>query len=154
MALPNVGTTLIYDREPMATASYPIANGVTVDVDDVLIGMSTGGVAGPLTNALGTYLNFLGVLQPNGRYPLPATGDASLLTEVVVSDERITLRDVDVTGVTGVTDHEQPVYASDAVTLTLTSTNNTLVGFIQRFRSTGKADVRLFTHDELLAPRS
>lgn len=152
-ALPTI-TNLIYKRPPFATAQWPIASGVEIGEDDIFVGLSTGGVAGPLTDANGTYPSYAGVVQPCGRYPLPATGDASALTFVVVTNEEIELENVDVTGVTGVTDHEQPVYASDSKTLTLTASTNTLVGYVKRFRATGKADVRLYSHSELLAPRS
>lgn len=152
-ALPSI-FNLAYKRGPFATAQWPIASGVEIDSEDIFVGLATSGLAGPLTGSGGSYPSYAGMVQPNARYPLPATGDASALTFVVVTNEEMEIENVDVTGVTGVTDHEQPVYASDSKTLTLTSTNNTLVGYVKRFRSTGKADVRLYSHSELLAPRA
>lgn len=154
MTLAAVATTQVYKRPPFVNAQFPIANGVTIADTDVMIGLATSGYAGPLTLNNGSYPSPCGLLVPNGRYPLPATGDSSGLTYVTVTYEPIEMENCDVTGVTGVTDHEQPVYATDSKTLTLSSSGNAnLVGYVKKFRATGKADVHFFSHADLLAPR-
>lgn len=56
-----------------------------------------------------------------------------------------------VTGASGAGDVGKLVYASDDTTLTLTSTNNSLVGVIDEHISSTECFVRLFTQAELAA---
>ena len=143
-------TNLRVKRGPFATQSWPVANAVVVDVDDVLIGLASTGFAGPLSTA--TYNKFLGTLEPSGRNPLPVTGDSAGLPppEVVVTDEPTMLLGAPVTGVVAVTDHLAPVYATDTKTLTLSSAGGAvLVGYVYRFVAAGYADVRLYSAAEL-----
>jgi len=139
-----------YFEGPFKTASYAVADGVTIAETDIFIGMASSGYVGPAST--GTYNKLVGLLVPQGRQPLPIVGSTSTSPppEVVVTDDGIMLMGVPVTGVTAVTNHGAAVYASDSKTLTLTKGSNVQVGWIKRFISTGVADVRVLSRNELL----
>lgn len=142
-------TNLIHTRGPFPTQSWPIADTVEIDENDVFIGLASTGYAGPFS--LATYSLYLGVLEPSGRFPLPATGDVSAVRppEVVVTAEPSVLKNVPVTGVTAVTNHFAPVYLTDGQELTLTKGSNVAVGYLKRFISAGYGDVFLYSAAEI-----
>lgn len=142
-ALANI-SNLRFARNNALQNTFHVAASTTVAATDVLIGLNSGGFAGPLST--GTFTEWAGVLSANGRNPLPVTGSATASPDTaIVVDQGIELLGVDVTGLADEGDVGASVYASDNVTLTLTQGSNVKCGFVSNYNADGTANVQLFT---------
>lgn len=143
-------------RNPEMINSYPIRNGQTIYYGS-LVGISTVGVTdGRLvkwTSGSGA-LRFLGIAMIRGDRdnPYSATGNSGGTVKGEVNEGGVTLENVDVAGATSQTALNEPVYASDDQTFSLTQTSNVgAVGRVARYISSGKCDVQLYSAMEYLA---
>jgi hypothetical protein len=141
---------LKFRRNGMLQNTAPVAVSTTVEATTVLVGLNSGGFAGPLDTS--TFTEFFGLLSANGRNPLPVTGSATVSPgTAIVVDQGVVLENADVTGAASQGDNGAQVYASAHNALTLTAGSNVLVGFVSNYLSTGKCDVQLRTPAELKA---
>lgn len=137
-------------RNPEEINRYPVRNGVTIYYG-ALVGLSTVGVTdGRLVNwSSGSgALRFLGIAIPHGTADAPSTvtGNSGGSVECEVYEGGPTLENISVTGATSQQTEGDPVYASDENTFTLSATSNvSAVGRVARWRSSGKADVQLYS---------
>lgn len=143
-------------RIEAAINSYAVRNGQTIYYGS-LVGISTIGVTdGRLVkwSSGSGALRFLGIAMPRGDRDNPnsVTGNSSGTVKCEVNEGGPTLENVAVTGATAESVVNDPVYASDDQTFTLTPTSNVgAVGRVSKYRSSGFADVQLYSAMEYLA---
>lgn len=156
MALSAAKRYSMKQRNPEMINSYPVRSGQTIYYG-ALVGISTVGVTDgrvvKWSSGSGA-LRFLGIAIPRGTRDNPesVTGNAGGTVVCEVYEGGTILENVPVTGATSQQVVNDPVYASDDNTFSLTPTSNVgAVGRVARYRSSGYADVQLYSAMEYLA---
>ena len=134
--------TLTADQPRVMEHGYgPVFNELPVIASDIIydgaaVGLSSGNCR-PLVGGD----TFVGFAEKKVDNSAGSAGDKDVLLRTMGIVE------LDVAGVTGVSDHESIVYASDDNTFTLTSTSNSKIGRVHRWISGTKCMVRFKVAD-------
>lgn len=156
MALSAAKRYSMRQRSPEEINSYAVRNGMTIYYG-ALVGISTVGVTdGRVVNwSSGSgALRFLGIAIPRGTRDNPesVTGNSGGTIKCEVYEGGAILENIPVTGLTSEQTVNDPVYASDDNTFTLTATSNVgAVGRVVKYRSNGYGDVQLYSAMEYMA---
>jgi hypothetical protein len=136
--------------------SYAVRTGQTIYYGS-LVGISTVGVTDgrvvKWTSGSGA-LRFLGIAIPRGTRDQAdsVTGVAAGTVKCEVNEGGVTLEGVSVTGLTSEQTVNDPVYASDDQTFTLTATSNVgAVGRVTKYISSGVGNIQLYSSMEYMA---
>ncbi len=150
------------DEQPFGRNSYPVRSAMKIYYG-ALVGLSTVGSSdGRLVNwSSGSgALRFVGMAIPTQGEAIgnnigvagEITGNAAGSRLCPVIEGGITLENVAITGLTSASLVGRPVYASDESTFTLTATSNVgAVGVVDRYISSGRGDLRLYSKMEYYA---